>query len=114
MSIFEKEDYVRTFGYAYASDDTPLNEPYEFEWPAGMNFCLTMKSALDFQCEEATNVEEGDNKFLPFAMRKSGLTVVKYYKTEEGAGEDRVWYHAPYAFNLFLWNRAGDCVDGAY
>jgi hypothetical protein len=114
MSIFKKENYVRTFGYVNAEDDHPLNKPYEFDWPDGMNFCLTMKYSLNFECEEATNEVEGDKKFLPFAMRKSGLTVVKYYKTEDAADKDGVWYHAPYGYYLFLWNRAGECVNGAY
>ena len=111
---FRRNDVVATFPWIPAEKEDELNQPFEFDWKPNRNFCLTMKSSLDFECPEATNEEEGDNKFLPFAMRKSGLTVVKYYKTEEGTTKDKAWYNCPYSEYLFLWNRAGECVNGAY
>ena len=114
--IFGVDNVVVMFPYKHPEDepDHDLHKPYQFEWKANMNYCLTMKSSLDFECTEATNIVDGDNKFLPFAMRKSGLTVVKYYKFENGADKDQVWMYCPNSYNLFLWNRRGDCVNGAY
>ena len=115
-SIFAKKEFVKQYNFCYADEkDNPLNEPHVFDWPEGMEYVLTMKAAGDFECEEAQNIEEEDRKFLPFAMRKSGLTVVKFYETEDQAKTlDRVWYFAPDYQYLFLWNKDGVCVDGAY
>ena len=115
-SIFARKEFVKTYGFCHAYEkDDPLNEPHVFDFPEGAKFVLTMKSSLDFECPEAENIEEGDNKFLPFAMRKSGLTVVKFYQTEdEPATLDRVWYFAPDYNFLFLWDKEGNCVNGAY
>ena len=105
---------VVKFPWKAADEEHPLNQPFEFDWKQNRNFCLTMKYSLDFECDEATNYEETDKKFLPFALRKSGLTVLKYYKSEEGADRDKVWEYCPYGYNLFLWSRDGECVNGAY
>ena len=40
---------------------------------------------------ELANVEQGDNKFLPFAMRKSGLREHGFYATEKEVEADDIW-----------------------
>ena len=105
---------IVVFPWKPADEEHALNTPYEFEWKPNRNFCLTMKLSLDFECAAATNDDEDDNKFLSFALRKSGLIVLKYYKTEEEVNRDRVWAFCPWDYNLFLWNRDGECVNGAY
>ena len=114
-SIFDKKDFVKRYGWCMSHEDNPLNEPHVFDFPEGMEFVLTMKDSLDFECHEADNTEEDMTKFGSFAMRKSGLTVVKYYRTEaEVETLDRAWYHCPYGKLLFLWNKEGEEVNGAY
>ena len=60
----------------------------------------------DFECEEA------DNDFLGFALMKDGLYVKGYYKTE--AELEPLYENRHYAYNLFVWDREGFCVNGAY
>ena len=112
-TVFDKKGLV-TFDWVSPDEEHELNKPFEFEWKANRNYCLTMKSSMDFECEEATNVEDNDNKFLPFALLKSGLTVVKYYKSEDGPDKDDAWADCPHCAYLFLWDRKGTCVNGAY
>ena len=92
----------------------PDDTPYEFQWKPNRNYCLTAKRMNLFECEEATNYEDEDNKFLPFALRKEGLYVLRYYKTEDGPDKAKVWENCPFGMNLFLWDREGNCVNGAY
>ena len=104
---------LKSYPFAPAHEDNPLNEPHVFDWPEGMHFAITLKSALDFECEEATNVEEDDNKFLPFAIRKSGLREHGFYATEKEVEADEIW-GASHVDNIFVWNKAGECVNGAF
>ena len=115
-SIFTRKEFVKQYDFCMADEkDNPLNEPHVFDFPEGMEFVLTMKSSLDFECQESRNTEEDMTKFSSFAMRKSGLTVVKYYRTEaEVETLDRAWYFRPYAELLFLWDKEGKEVNGAY
>ena len=115
-NIFKRREFVKQYSWCSADDtENDLNQQHVFDFPEGMNFVLTMKSCLDFECDEATNEVEGDTKFSSFAMRKSGLTVVKFYRTEdEPETLDRVWYYCPYSQYLFLWDKEGNLVNGAY
>jgi hypothetical protein len=115
LSIFDKKEFVKQYDFCMAHEDNPLNEPHVFDFPEGMEFVLTMKNSLDFECQEAENTEEDMTKFSSFAMRKSGLTIVKFYRTEaEVKTLDRAWYFRPYAELLFLWDKEGKMVNGAY
>ena len=72
------------------------------------------KTGEEYVMFKNTYYEEGDNKFLPFALRKEGLYVLRYYKTEDGPDKAKVWENCPSGMNLFLWDREGNCVNGAY
>ena len=109
-SIFKRKEFVKEYDFCMAHEDNPLNEPHVFAWPEGSEFVLTMKSSLDFECQEAQNTGEDMTKFHSFAMRKSGLTVVKFYRTkDEPKTLDRVWFHCPSYSYLFLWDKEGNC-----
>jgi hypothetical protein len=79
---------------------------FEFKFPEGTKFCVTLKHACDFECEAA------DNDFFGYALRLHGLVIKGYYKTE--AQLQRLFEKRPHAYNMFVWNRSGECVDGAY
>ena len=115
-SIFKRKDYVKEYDFAHHSEkENPLNEPHVFSWPEGAKFVLTMKCSLNFECQEAENTEEDMTRFESFAMRKSGLTVVKFYETkDEPETLDRAWYFRPTYYYMFLWDKEGNCVNGAY
>ncbi len=93
---------------------------FKFEWKANRNFCLTAKHALDFDCEEADEARESGT-YYEFALKLehrdipyNGFRVVGYYKTEKAALEamvKEICYTTEYAF---IWNREGECVDGAH
>ena len=100
---------VLTYNWAPAYEkDHPLNEPHVFDWPDGMNFAVTKKSSLDFECEEAAG------KTLEFAMRKSGMTVCGFYPTMENVQEAGVWDTLSHVDYLFVWNKQGKCVHSSY
>ena len=61
---------------------------------------------LDFECEAA------DKDFIGFALRPEGLVVIGYFKTEKQLG--KVLARRPSWANMFVWDRNGECVDGAY
>ena len=84
----------------------PSKLKYKFNFPRGTKFCVTLKHACDFECEEA------DNDFLGFALMKDGLCVQGYYKTE--AELEPLYENRHHAYNLFVWDREGFCVNGAY
>jgi hypothetical protein len=91
---------------------------YKFDWKPNRNFCLTAKPAQDFEGDNACKAKEND-KFLEFALEKGGpyqdgLVVVGYFKTEDAKAVEEAWNHCPYLWFLFLWDRNGKCVNGAY
>ena len=104
-SVHERpEDYDPTNKKVTNPIDPDLK--YKFNFPRGTKFCVTLKHACDFECEEA------DNDFLGFALKKEGLYVKGYYKTE--AELEPLYENRHHAYNLFVWDREGFCVDGAY
>ena len=85
---------------------------FQFEWKTNRNFCVTGKFCLDFETAEADN-----GKFHEFALKNAGyFTVLGYYKTKKNAVKAMV--DAPYElypnYYFFMWNRAGECIDGVY
>ena len=96
------------------------NAYYKFEWKANRNFCVTAKHFCDFECDEADTEVEGDGKFFKFALKTEGewaddgsFTVVGYYKTQKNALKAMLDYPKS-SWLLFVWDRQGNCVDGAY
>ena len=85
-----------------------MNGPIKFNWAPNRNYCLTMKHSLDFECEEA------DKDFIKFARQKQGSAVIGYYKSKTAKALQKAYENCPYGHYLFLWDREGNCVDGAY
>ena len=89
----------------------------QFEWKANMNFCVTAKNILDFECAEAEAARE-DGTWLEFALT-GDVAIIGYFKTESAAEKAMVdcWNSEnpthPCHYS-FMWNRAGECVDGSY
>jgi hypothetical protein len=90
---------------------------FKFEWKANRNFCVTAKSANDFQSEEGQAAVEAGT-FLEFALTGE-VSLIGYFKTEETARKAMVgcWNSEepthPWHYS-FMWNRAGESVDGCY
>ena len=90
---------------------------YEFDWKANRNFCVTAKHSCDFEGKEADEAREND-KFFEFALKlehdfgKSTFRLVGYYKTERAA--ETAITNTHFQEYAFMWNRKGECVDGAY
>ena len=90
---------------------------FQFEWKANRNFCVTAKHQLDYECAEAQDAR-GTNDWFKFALTGE-MSLIGYFKTEKAASQAMVkcWNSAnPTHANhySFLWNRAGECVDGSY
>ena len=79
---------------------------FQFKFPEDTKFCVTLKHECEFECEAA------DKDFLGYALRKDGLVIKGYYKTEKEL--QRLFERRPHAYNMFVWDRSGECVDGAY
>ena len=76
------------------------------KFPEGAQFCVTMKHACDFECAEA------DDDYFAFALKPQGLVFKKFYKTEKEV--EAVLAKRPFGYNAFVWDRSGECVNGAY
>jgi hypothetical protein len=94
-----------------------VQSTFQFEWKADRNFCVTAKHALDFESDEAEAAREGGT-FFKFAL--TGIfAVIGYYKTKRAAEKAMVecWNSEtpthPCHYS-FLWNKAGECVNGSY
>ena len=98
---------------------------YQFEWKANRNFCVTAKHCCDFECDEAKTEEDGDGKFLKFALKTNDVIrpgdfrgtfeLVGYFNTQNNA--EKAWdkfMEKNYNYFMFVWNRQGECVNGYY
>ena len=92
---------------------------FQFEWKANRNFCVTAKHFCDFdttECDEAR--ESGEEAFFAYSLKlnhsfgEADFQLVGYYKTLKNAEAAMVAF--PFDYYTFLWNRAGECVNGAY
>jgi hypothetical protein len=100
--------------FAGSNDRTP----YKFDWKPNRNFCLTAKHSLDFEGPNGDEARE-NGKFLEFALEKGGpyqegLIVVGYFKSQDSKTLQEAWEYGSHAYFLFLWDRNGECIDGAY
>ena len=86
----------------------PPKEPenYLFKFPKTAKFCVTLKHASAFECKEA------DEDFFDFALKMDGLSLWGYFETEEEV--DDLYEKRPCGYNMFVWNRELECVDGSY
>jgi hypothetical protein len=99
------------------TDQPTMSISFQFEWKANRNFCVTAKHQLDYECCEAQDAR-GTDEWLKFAL-KGSVELIGYFKTEKAASQAMVkcWNSAyPTHANhySFMWNRAGECVDGCY
>ena len=95
---------------------------FKFEWKANRNFCLTTKHCLDFECQECDDaVENGtffeyalklEHRFCGDALQPSSFRLIGYYKTEKAA--DKAIDTVDGQEYSFVWNRKGECINGAY
>ena len=92
---------------------------FKFDWKTNRNFCLTAKHMFDFDTEEGDTAREND-KYFEYALKlehreigASTFRLVGYYKTQKTA-EDAMDKKTSYMECAFIWNRKGECVNGAY
>ena len=90
---------------------------FQFEWKANRNFCVTTKYSLDFDTEECDEAREND-KFFDYALRlthhfgKANFQLIGYYKTLKNA--EAAMVGTSFGNYAFVWDRKGECVNGAY
>ena len=89
---------------------------FQFEWKANRNFCVTAKHQLDYDCAEADAAS--GSEWFKFSL-SGEMSLIGYFKTEKAASRAMVkcWNseNPTHAYHYsFMWNRAGECVDGCY
>ena len=92
---------------------------FKFDWKTNRNFCLTAKHMFDFDTEEGDTAREND-KYFEYALKLEHRDIpyctfrlVGYYKTEDAAEKAMVQKVKFFEYG-FIWNRKGECVNGAY
>ena len=74
--------------------------------PKLQSSAFTLKHASAFECKEA------DEDFLNFALKMDGFFLWGYFETKEEV--DDLYEKLPCGYNMFVWNRELECVDGSY
>jgi len=107
---------LQTFEWCAGNDEgNPLAASlFPMEFPAGMEYVITSKHSLDFECEEAQNEEDGDTNFADFARRKSATRIHEFHPTKDSYRASRCFEDRPHDRFLFVFDRTGKLVDGAY
>ena len=98
---------------------------FKFEWKANRNFCVTTMDSCDFECQECDDARD-NGTFHEFVLKlehtnlnslqPSTFRLIGYFKTQENA--DKALGIALETGNcgecVFIFNRAGEIVDGSY